>query len=139
MGVRKIWARAISPLQREILKALEVDEVIGLEEEMGRIVASSLVSASITRHIPLSRGHCIAEIKIPEVFIGKNIRQINPREEFNINIVAIKKKVPKINEQGERVFEDYIEDVPSPSRPLEAGDVLLVVGTNENIKKFSER
>ena len=139
MGVRKIWARAISPLQREILKALEVDEIIGLEEEMGRIVATSLVSASITKHIPLSRGHCIAEIKVPAVFIGKTIREINPREDFNINIVAIKKKVPKINEQGERTFEDYIEDVPSPNRPLDPGDVLLVVGTNENIKKFAER
>ncbi|MFH1457557.1 MAG: TrkA family potassium uptake protein [Candidatus Omnitrophota bacterium] len=139
LGVRKIWSRAISPLQQEILKALEVDEIINLEEEMGKIVARSLVSTSITKHIPLSSGHSIAEIKIPHSFIGKSIREINPREKFNINIVAIKKKIPQINELGERTFGELIEDVPSPNEPLEEEDILLVVGTDENIRKFSER
>ncbi|KPK97609.1 MAG: hypothetical protein AMJ95_08290 [Omnitrophica WOR_2 bacterium SM23_72] len=139
LGVRKIWSRAISPLQQEILKALEVDEIINLEEEMGKIVARSLVSTSITKHIPLSSGHSIAEIKIPQAFIGKSIREINPREKFNINIVAIKKKIPQIDELGERTFGELIEDVPSPNKPLEEEDILLVVGTDENIKRFSER
>ncbi|KPK99214.1 MAG: hypothetical protein AMJ95_00240 [Omnitrophica WOR_2 bacterium SM23_72] len=139
LGVRKIWSRAISPLQQEILKALEVDEIINLEEEMGKVVARSLVSTSITKHIPLSTGHSIAEIKIPQDFIGKSIREINPREKFNINIVAIKKKIPQINELGERTFGELIEDVPSPNKPLEEEDILLVVGTDENIRKFSER
>ena len=139
LGVRKIWSRAISPLQQEILKALEVDEIINLEEEMGKVVSRSLASTSITKHIPLSSGHSIAEIKIPQAFIGKNIREINPREKFNINIVAIKKKIPQINELGERTFGELIEDVPSPNKALEEEDILLVVGTDENIRKFSER
>jgi trk/ktr system potassium uptake protein len=139
MGVKKIWARAISPLQTEILKTLEVDEIINLEEEMGKTVASSLVSTSITKHIPLAPDHSIAEIVVPKAFIGKTIREIHPREKFNINIVAVKKKVPQINDRGERIFEEAIETVPSPDKPLEAEDTLLVVGSDENLKKFAER
>lgn len=138
LGVRKVWSRAISSLQQEILKTLEVDEIINLEEEMGQIVARSLISTSITKHIPLSAGHSIAEIRIPQSFVGKTIREINPREKFNINIVAIKKMIPKINDQGERIFEELIEDVPSPHKPLEEEDVLFIVGTDQSIKKFSE-
>jgi trk system potassium uptake protein TrkA len=139
MGVKKIWARAISPLQHEILKTLEVDEIISLEEEMGKIIARSLVSTSITKHIPLSLGHSIAEVVAPKAFIGKTIREINPREKFNINVVAIKKKVPQISDQGERTFEEAIETVPSPDTPIEEGDIFLVVGTDDNLRKFSER
>lgn len=139
LGVKKIWVRAISPLQQEILKTLEVDEIMNLEEEMGKIVARSLVSPGISKHIPLSSGHSIAEIKVPECFVGKTIRQINPREKFSVNIVAIKKKTPKINELGERIFEESIEDVPSPNEPLEEEEILLVVGMDENIKRFSSK
>jgi trk system potassium uptake protein TrkA len=139
MGVKKIWARAISPLQQEILRTLEVDEIMSLEEEMGKIVARSVVSTSITKHIPLSLGYSIAEVIAPKAFIGKSIRQINPREKFDINVVAIKKKVPQINDQGERVFEEALEVVPSPDAPIEEGDVLIVVGSDEKLNAFSER
>jgi trk/ktr system potassium uptake protein len=139
MGVKRIWARAISPLQHEILKTLEVDEIISLEEEMGKIIASSLVSTSITKHIPLTPGYSIAEIAVPATFVGKTMREINPREKFNLNVVAIKKKIPHITDYGERTFEEAIETVPSPDAPLEAEDTLLVVGTDDNLKKFAER
>jgi len=139
MGVRRVWARAISPLQKEILKALEVQEIINLEEEMGEIVARSLVSTSISKHIPLAPGHSIAETAIPKEFVGKTIRQINPRERFNINIVAIKNKKPQINDLGERIFEETIESVPAPDKPLAEDDVLLIVGADEAIKKFTEK
>lgn len=137
IGVKKIWSRAISPLQMEILKALDVDNIINLEEEMGRIVARSLVSPNIISHVPLASGHSIAEIILPSPLIDKSIRKINPRKKFNINIVAIKKKRPQINEMGERIFEDYIEDVPSPDLPLEEGDILLVAGSDRDIQKFA--
>ncbi|MFH1768573.1 MAG: TrkA family potassium uptake protein [Candidatus Omnitrophota bacterium] len=139
MGVKKIWARAINSLQQEILKTMEIDQVINLEAEMGKIVASSLVSTNLMKHIPLSPGHSIAEVKIPAGFIGKTIRQIKPRDNFNVNIVAIKKKVPAINDAGERIFEEYVEDVPPPDIPFEEEDILLVVGSDENIRKISDK
>ncbi|MBP7828613.1 MAG: TrkA family potassium uptake protein [Kiritimatiellae bacterium] len=137
LGIRRVWVRAISPLQREILKALEVDEVINMEEEMGRITAAGLASAGIARHIPLSRGHSIAEIEVPAAFVGQPIRRIAPREKYHVNIIAIKKPVPRINEQGERLLEEDYDDVPSPDEPLEEGHKLLVAGRNEDIEKFS--
>lgn len=138
MGVKKIWARAINPLQYEILKTLEVDEIISLEEEMGKTVAKSLISANVTKHIFIAPGHSIMEIKVPERFIGKTIRQIDPRKKFNINIIGVKINVPEIDEFGQRTFKEELEDVPSPDKPLEEDNILLVMGRDENIEKFSE-
>ena len=137
LGVKNTWARAISPLQQEILKTLEVDHVLNLEEEMGKIVTASLASINITKLIPISPKHNIAELAVPKPLVGKTIREIDPRRKFNINIVAIKKRVPAINRLGERIFEEKIENVPSPDAPLEENDIFLIVGTEKNINKFS--
>ncbi|MBU1694732.1 MAG: TrkA family potassium uptake protein [Verrucomicrobia bacterium] len=139
LGIRRIWVRAISTLQGEILKAIEVDEVVNMEEEMGRITAAGLASARIARHIPLTRGHSIAEIEVPESFIGKAIRQIDPRNKFHVNIIAIKKPVPRITELGERLLDEEYEDVPSPDEPLEKGHKLLIAGSNEDIERFTSQ
>jgi trk system potassium uptake protein TrkA len=138
IGVKKVWARAISPLQQEILRTLEVDEVVSLEEEMGRIVARSLVSPSIKKHIPISRDHSLVEIEVPERFVGKTIRDADIREKYHINIAALKKKTPSIDGRGERIFAESIDVAPSPDTTLEAEDVLLIVGSEESIRKFTE-
>jgi trk system potassium uptake protein TrkA len=139
IGVHRIWTRALSPLQQEILKMLEVENVINLEKEMGGFVATSLSSSNITRHIPLAKGHSIIEVQVPAEFIGKTLRELDPRNKFGVNIVAIKKTVPAINEQGERVLEESIEDVPQPDDVLDETDRLLIVGTNKNVERFASR
>jgi trk system potassium uptake protein TrkA len=139
IGVKKIWARAISPLQQEILKTLEVDEIVSLEEEMGRLVARSLVSPGIKKHIPLSRDHSLVEIAVPEGLVGKTLREANTREKYHINIAALKKRTPSIDGRGERIFSESIDVTPSPDTKLEEEDVLLVVGSEDNIRKFTER
>ncbi|MGA1875170.1 MAG: potassium channel family protein [bacterium] len=137
LGIKEIWARAISPLQQEILRALEVDYIINLEEEMGNIVANSLVSANVIRYIPIASKYSLAELKVPESFTGKTIRQIDPRGRFQVNIVAIKKKIPKISEYGERILVESLEDISFPDKPLESEDILVAVGRDKDIEKFA--
>jgi trk system potassium uptake protein TrkA len=137
LGVKKIWARAISPLQQEILTTMGVEEVMSLEEDMGRSVARSLVSASVTKHIPISPGHSIAEVQLPPSYIGKTLRQIDPRAKYNVNVVAVKTSVPAINDLGERIFKERIDEVPSPDLKLTEDDILLVAGSDKNIEKFA--
>ena len=136
LGVKKVWARAINPLQEEMLKLLDIDSIINLEEEMGRISARSLVSSNVLKHIPLVAGHSISEIKIPKLFIGKSIREIDPRNKYKINVVALKKMIPEIDDMGNRVFKELIDDVPKPDERLAEGDILLIVGSDNNIDKF---
>jgi len=137
LGIKEIWARAISPLQQEILRALEVDYIVNLEEEMGNIVANSLASANVIKYIPITSQYSLAEMKVPEPFIGKTIRQIDPRERFKVNIIAVKKKVPKINEYGERIFVESLEDISFPDKPLDSEDILLAVGKVKDIERFA--
>jgi len=138
IGVKKIWARAISPLQQEILTALGVDSIINLEHDMGRMVARSLVIENVVKHLYLSPGYSVAEMKVPEALIGKTLGQSGLRKDHNLNVVGIKKKVPQITKDGERTFEEVTENVPSPDTRLEEDDVLILVGRDSDIAKFSK-
>lgn len=138
LGVKKIWARAISPLQQEILKALEIDSIINLEHDMGCMVARSLVLENVVKHVFLSPGYSVAEIKVPEDMIGKTLRQSGLRKDYNLNVVGIKRKVPQITKDGERTFEEITENVPAPDAKLEAENILVLVGKDPDIMKFTK-
>jgi len=137
MGVKRIWSRAISPLQQEILTRLEVDSIINIEEEMGRTVARSLVSTHLAKHIPLGQGYGIADVPVPEALVGGTLRSLDLRKAYNVNIVAIKKPIPEVTETGERTFAESIENIPGPDVRLEEGDVLVVVGHDKDITKLA--
>lgn len=137
MGIRNVWARAISPLQQDILRTMEVENIINLEEEMGSIVANSLVSPNISKTISLTADHTIIEVKIPAALVGRTLREIKLREHYRLNLIAVKRKKPAINDRGERVFEEMVVHVPSPDDPLKEDDILLVIGGNDDIQKFA--
>lgn len=138
MGVKNVWSRAISPLQQEILKALEVTSVINLEQEMGCMVARSLMIENVVKHIHLSAGYSVAEIKMPTALVGKTLRKAKLRVDFKLNVVAIKRKIPQINREGERTFEEHTENVPSPDTELGEEDILVIVGSDRDIAAFSK-
>ncbi|MDD5581771.1 MAG: TrkA C-terminal domain-containing protein, partial [Candidatus Marinimicrobia bacterium] len=138
MGIKKIWSRAINDLQREILQIMEIDEIISIEEEMGKTIARGLVTSNIAKFIPISEGHSIAEVKIPDKYIGQTLARLNPRKNYSVNIIGIKRFIPDITDDGERTLREEFNDVPSPYEELQEGDVLLVAGSDINIEKFAK-
>jgi trk system potassium uptake protein len=137
MGVKRIWSRAISDLQQEILRILEVDQIINLEEQMGRTVARSLASATISKYVELGPGHSIAEIPIPASFVGKTLLEIDPRGTYGVNVVAVKVLTPAITDTGERQLVERLDTAPSPKQRLPEECVLLVAGPDREIDRFS--
>lgn len=80
----------------------------------------------------------MAEIKVPEAMIGKTLRQSGLRKDYNLNVVGIKRKVPQITKDGERTFEEITENVPAPDAKLEEENILVLVGKDPDIMKFTK-
>ncbi len=137
MGVKNIYARAVNPLQEEILRALEITKIIKLEEEMGESVGKTLSSPNIQVSMKLATGHTMAEIKVPKEFWGKTLKELNMRKRYDINVVAIKKLIPSVNDQGQKVFKETINDLPQADDVIEETDLLIVVGKEESINLVS--
>ena len=65
-----------------------------------------------------------AEIGLASGLIGKNLIESRFRQDFGIIIVAIKKA------SGQMIFN------PAPSETLEGGDVIVIIGKTEDLKRM---
>jgi trk system potassium uptake protein TrkA len=134
LGVPRVLARANTPLQEGILRAVGVDKIINVETSMGEAIAASLAVGDVHRFFTLATGHSLVEIDVPKGLIGKTIEQAQLRQRHNVNIVAIKRQVPDVDERGRRVFREQIDMVPKPSDLLSEGDVLIAAGEDDDIQ-----
>jgi len=128
LNIPEIVCKATSLAHKTVLEKIGATKVILPERDIGERIAASLVSMSDTvrEHIGLSGDSSIIEIIVPKEFVGKTLRELNIRSEFEVNIIAIKRKT----QGGEK---EEINITPQADDIIAKGDILVVFGANEKI------
>ncbi|AIQ65345.1 potassium uptake system protein [Paenibacillus stellifer] len=127
LGVKMVVAKAISILHGRALERLGVDRVIFPERDMGVRVAHQLVTPHLLDYIELSKDYRIVELTVPSCMDGKSLAAINTRGKYGCSIIALNRK----GEEGVIV-------APTAHDYLYAGDIMVVIGSNESIDRFEE-
>jgi trk system potassium uptake protein len=138
IGVKKVIAKANSTLHAEVLMKVGADRIVFPERDEAEKLAKSLVSSNIVDMINFSEDYKLAEIVVPKRFTGKNLVDADIRKKFGLSVVAIRRKVPTINDDGETDFKDELNINPMADDIIEEGDSLLIIGENEKIEKFKQ-
>ena len=123
MGIPYVLAKAKDNLQGAILEKVGADAIAYPERDMGERVAKSLMSTAFTDWIELSSEYSMAEVVIPEKWVGKSLSELKIREQYGINAVGIIK--------GEQV-----EVTLDPYAPLPEGAILILIGATSILEKF---
>ncbi|WP_442603365.1 potassium channel family protein [Paenibacillus sp. KN14-4R] len=126
-GVKMVVAKAMTELHGKVLQKIGVDRVIYPERDMGIRVAHQLASPNLLDYIELSKDYTIAELSVPKRLCGYSLSDINPRGKYGCSVVAINKK------QNEQVII-----APSAQDVLEEGDLMVIIGVNENIERLEQ-
>jgi trk system potassium uptake protein TrkA len=125
LGVKHVVAKAINKSHGQVLNKVGADRVIFPERDMGERVAHQLMSSpNVLNFIELAEDYSIEEIKVPTSMNGQNLREVNMRANYNITVIAIKNN-------------KKIDILPNPERALKGDDILIVIGENEDLQKFS--
>lgn len=125
LNVRRIIVKAPNEDHKRILQKVGATEVIIPEREMAGKVARSLISPNVIDYIPVSEDYNISEIAPPASFIGKSIAELNLRNRYHIEVIAIRD-----------VLSDRITLVPQASFVIKDSDILVVIGKEPDIKKI---
>ncbi len=125
LGVKYVVAKAQSELHAKVLYKIGADRVVFPERDMGMRVAHNLVSSNILDYIELAPDYSIMEISALEEWADKTLVETNIRSKYGINIMAIK--------HGNRINVS-----PSAKDVIHQGDVLVVVGHNDDLKKLEK-
>ncbi len=126
LGIKRIIAKALTEDHAKILEAIGATEVIYPEKDMAIRTALRLTSPHVLECLPLMSGISIQEIAPPEKFIGKSLKQLDLRNKYGIQVIAIRELVP------ERTI--YI---PKADFIIKDSDVLIVMGDEKQLEKLT--
>jgi len=124
IGCKFVVAKANSALHGKVLEKIGADKVVYPERDMGERVAHSLSSSNVLDYIDVSSDYTIMEIVADEKFHGKTLGDLSLRSKYGVNVMAIKR--------GES-----IEATPEADDVITRGDVLILFGKQQSLKKFT--
>jgi trk system potassium uptake protein TrkA len=135
MGIKKILARAESPVSGEVFSKVGATEVIYPEIESAQRWAYKLIAPQIGEKIDFAPGYSLARIKAPASFDGKTVIDLQLRQKYKVNLVAIKRE-----EHGKKKKSDntQIINVPMPSTVVYENDILMVAGSDADLAKLPQ-
>ncbi len=123
LGVKMVVAKALTELHGRVLEKIAVDRIIHPERDMGIRVANQLASPNLLDYIELSKDYTIAELSVPKRLSGKTLKELDTRAKYGCSVVAINKN-------------DGVIIAPAADDVLHEKDVMVVIGTNEQIERF---
>lgn len=82
----------------------------------------------LTKTIDIGKGYTIMEIDAPYSFWNKTLKELNLKALYRIDVLLIKRKYPP-----------QTITIPSAEESIRKGDLLVLAGLEENIKKITEK
>jgi trk system potassium uptake protein TrkA len=136
MGIKSIIAKAVTNTHGKILTNLGVNEVIYPERDAAIRLAHRLVSPKVLEYLELAPGYSIEEVTVPDKLSGLSLQEAKIRELYRLNVIGIKKKVTRMV-KGRMVKDEVFNFTPANEDVVEKGDVLVVIGKEEDLDRFS--
>lgn len=123
--VKNIIVKAPNEDHKLILEKVGATDVIIPEMDVARKLAKSMISPNVMDYIPLSEDYMIFELAPPNSFLGKTLAELQLRNRFNIEVIAVRD-----------VVADKVNMVPHAGFVVKDGEVLVVIGKEKDISKI---
>jgi trk system potassium uptake protein TrkA len=114
--VKQVIARATSDLHEKMLRRVGADKVVFPSRMQGEQLGRQLMRPNLLERLRLDDRNSIEEIKVPQSFIGRSLRDLNLRKNYEVNVLAAGP-------------ENRLAVNPPASHVLGEGDLLVVMGT----------
>jgi trk system potassium uptake protein TrkA len=129
LGVPRIIAKALTPLQAQVLRAVGAHRVITPEEEIGERLAEHLVRGTVVDFVELPAGYSLRRLRVPTDWAGRSLGDLKLLGEKRLNLIQILRPT--------KDGQDFTKAVlPSGSAILNPGDLIDVIGPDTVLDKY---
>ncbi len=141
LGAKQVVVRAQDRKKRKILRTLGCEWVIMPEEEAAIRLANLISNPYLNASYELGRHHSITQVVAPRKMYGRPMSELKLRERFNINLAAIRSKSQNTiiitrGGSGAQASPNDMIRIPAGNTVVHEGDILILVGRNEDIDRF---
>ncbi len=129
LGAPHIIARATDELHARILRLVGAHEVINPEQNYGERLAIRLAWRNVVNVMPLGGNLVLTEINAPESFWGRTLAELGLPKQFKVIVSTVRHET----EAGMEA------EIPNPHLPLKRGDILMLIGSETDVRRLTER
>lgn len=126
LGVKKVWVKAQNMYHQKVLEKLGADLVVHPEFDMGKRIAHKMTSGKVIDFIDLEDDYSIVEFYATKKISGKNLIELHFRAKYGVTVLAYKR-------------EKEMHIGPRPEEKLYEGDLMIVMGHKDDLKRFEEK
>ncbi len=123
LGIREVWAKAITTAHGRILERIGANHVVFPEAEVGERVAH-LLSGKMIDFIQFDDDFAIVKTKAPAEAHGRTLGESALRTRYGVTIVGVKRPGKEFT-------------YARPETEVHQGDLLIVAGTTKAVEKFA--
>jgi trk system potassium uptake protein TrkA len=131
LKVNHIIVEAVNPHHAEILRIVGATKVVFPEMEAAERLAGMLAGRGSLDFFPVGEDFSMIEIEVPDKWVKKTVVELDLRNKFRINVVAIRRRVEPGQPENWRL--------PDGKDRLSPDDILLLVGRDEDLQKARSR
>ena len=137
-GVPRLISRSISNIHETILGSMEITEIVRPEVETAERWAKKLTSSGLVDSFELTDKYSVVEVVIHEKFAGKTIEEIGFNKDYNVIVLTVMKSVKDESKIGivKKSPKFQIEGIAKAETILNEGDIMVLYGTNKDIRSL---
>lgn len=125
IGIENITVKSDNNKLTSVLMNLGIEDIVAPEKEYGEMVAKRKMHRLVTDFVSMDDKHSLVQIKnTSDKFSDKLLSELEFRNQFDINIVAVRRK-------GELI-------IPRANTSLKKDDVLYLIGEDKKIYEFEK-
>ena len=124
LQAQHVIAKATSATGAAVLHRVGADQVVRPEHDMGRRLAQQLTTPELVDAFDLGEGHTVIELEANETMFG-SLADLRLTNRFSVQVIAV-------NRRGDVTVS------PGADFVLQAGDNVVLIGSNEAIGRFRD-
>lgn len=122
-GAQHILSRAATDIHERLLLRNGAEHVIYPVKQAANYAAVRYTTDYVLDYQALTEDYSIYELTVPGDWNGHSIGELNVRQRYNLNIIAIK--------EGSRM-----KSMPGPAYVFAGGETIMVMGHNKDLRRF---
>ena len=123
-GAPFVLSRATNDFHARFLLRNGADKVVYPEQHTADWAAMCYANDTVFDYMPLSSNYSIYEVSVPKKWVGKSIAELNVRQRYRINVLAVKRD------------DDDLDPLLNPQHVFRADERILVMGENRDLKRI---
>ncbi len=137
MKVKRVISRAMNPLHEMVLNSMGVTDIVHPEEKAAEGLARKLNLRRLVDQFELPGGFIIAEIVVPDKFVGKPLNQIVELRQRQLGLVTVLRKESEKSFLGRRSIKLGALGVMDPDFVPTKGDILVLFGPKSEVVRLT--